>query len=122
MRTSQARVTTDRASRYLAQLSEHGQKMNHRGLHRFRGHGHADDGGPPEVRHAERSSDTDGVIDFGWGRCVLHATDTELLLRAEADEEQHLRRIEDGIAARVQRIGRRDGLSVTWTRGGGITQ
>lgn len=92
--------------------------MKHLSLQRLRSHGGTGGtGGPPMVHRAERSSDTDGVIDFGWGRCVLRATDTDLLLRAEADDEPHLRRIEDGIAARLQRIGRRDGLSVSWTRG-----
>lgn len=127
MLTSQARVATDRAGRYLAQLCEHGGKMGHPALRRFRGHGHdragGDDGGPPEVRRAEWSEfgadaevDASGVIDFGWGRCTLRATAGELLLRAEADDERSLRRIEEGIAARVQRIGRRDMLSVTWDR------
>ena len=51
----------------------------------------------------------------------MRATDTELLLQAEADDEPHLRRIEDGIAARVQRIGRRDKLSVSWIRNPGDT-
>jgi hypothetical protein len=67
------------------------------------------------VRHAE-SSDSHGTIDFGWGRCVLRATDDALVLRAEADDEEHLRRMEQGVAARVEKIGRRDGLTVTWRR------
>jgi hypothetical protein len=113
MSASQARVATDRARRYLAQLCEHGEKMSHRALHHIRRGG--EDGDSPHARHAEHS-DTDGIIDFGQGRCTLHATDTELLLRVEADDERHLRRIEDGIAARVERVGRRDKLSVTWAR------
>ena len=113
MPASQARVPTGRARRYLAQLCEHGEKMSHRALHHVRSGVEADDS--PQARHVEHS-DTDGIIDFGQGRCTLRATDTELLLRVEADDERHLRRIEDGIAARVERIGRRDELTVTWTR------
>lgn len=77
-----------------------------------RGHGH-DDGALSMPRHAEWS-DTDGVIDFGWGRCTLHATGEGLVLQAEADNQQQLRRIQDAITARLERIGRRDRLAVTW--------
>jgi hypothetical protein len=65
------------------------------------------------VQHAEWS-DTDGVIKFGWGQCTLRATSEGLMLRAEAADEHNLRRIQDGIAARLERIGRRDQLTVNW--------
>jgi hypothetical protein len=71
--------------------------------------GHA----PPVARHTE-ASQTDGIIDFGWGRCTLHATDEELVLHAEADDPQQLQRLQDGIARRLESIGRRDRLTVTW--------
>ena len=70
MPASQAHVPTSRASRYLAQLGKHGTQMSRPALHRPRGH--ADGGPPPAVRHT-RWTGTDGVIDFGWGRCILHA-------------------------------------------------
>jgi hypothetical protein len=44
----------------------------------------------------------------------MKATDTELLLSAEADDDAHLARITAGIAARVHRIGRREQLTVVW--------
>lgn len=124
MPAAEARVPTDRASRYLIQLCSHGQRMRLSALHRRSargGHGHDRDhdrepgSAPPQV-HQAQATDTDGVIDFGWGRCVVHASATELVLRAEADSEDGLRRIQDGIAARVERIGRRDRLSVTWSQ------
>ena len=125
MPAAEARVPTDRASRYLTQLCSHGQRMRLSALHRrgargAHGHGlgHEREPGaaPPEVREA-RATDTDGVIEFGWGRCVVRASATELVLHAEADSEDGLRRIQDGIAARVERIGRRDRLSVRWSQG-----
>ena len=117
MPISEARVRTERASRYLTQLCNHGSKMRATAFHRVlshRGRGAAVDS-PPAGRHA-RSTGEDGVIDFGWGRCTLQATAEELILTAEAEDEPGLRRIQDGIAARLQRIGHRDRLTVVWTR------
>jgi hypothetical protein len=61
------------------------------------------------------SAGTEGIIDFGWGRCTLRAADGTLTLRAEAGDARRLRQIQDGISARLQRIGRHDQLTVTWT-------
>lgn len=116
MLTSEARMHTDRASRYLTQLCDHGGKMRLAAFHRRPSHQvHAGGDSPPAVQHA-RSDGTDGVIDFGWGRCALHATAEELVLTAQAEDEQGLQRIQDGIAARLERIGRRDRLTVDWRR------
>jgi hypothetical protein len=68
----------------------------------------------PPVAGPADWSETDGTIDFGWARCTLHATNDELVLYAEADNEEQLARIQQGIAQRLERIGRRDGLTVTW--------
>jgi hypothetical protein len=111
MPASQARVPTDRASRYLTHLCKHSGQMSALALDP--GHGHGDGGAASMPRHAEWS-DTDGVIDFGWGRCTLHATGEGLVLHAEADDQQQLRRIQDAIAVRLERIGRRDRLTLTW--------
>jgi hypothetical protein len=110
--TAQAHIPTDRASRYLVQLCKHGSQMGMRALHQPRSHG---DAGPPKVRHAEWT-DTEGIIDFGGGRCSIKATDERLTLLAEGDDQQHLQRIQDGIAGRLERIGRRDQLTVTWQK------
>jgi hypothetical protein len=113
MPASQAHVPTSRASRYLTQLGKHGSQMSRAALHRPRAH--ADGGTPPAARHTSWTG-TDGVIDFGWGRCTLHATSEALTLHAEAGDQQQLQRIQDGIGARLERIGRRDQLTVTWTQ------
>lgn len=124
MLTSEARIPTTRASRYLAQLCKHtGQlgQLGHRMPHRPRAHGdarhdgHTSDDGPPNVQHSDWS-DTEGTIDFGQGRCGLRATDDALLLRVEADSPQQLQRIQTGIARRLERIGRRDELVVRWSQ------
>jgi len=115
MVNAEGRVETDRASRYLVQLGRHTGKMGHQGGHRPRAHHGGDT--PPTVEHTEWS-DTEGTITFAWGQCTLQATPDALTLRAEATDEEHLRRIQDGISRRVEMIGRRDGLKVAWHRPG----
>jgi hypothetical protein len=117
MPAAEAHVTTDRASRYLVQLCRHASQMGrHRGIGqhlpippRSTGRG----GGPPEIRHADWS-DTYGTVTLASGRWTVRATGNTLTLRAESDSEDHLRRIQDLLAARLEKIGRRDHLTVTW--------
>ena len=113
MHDSYAHVSTQRASRYLAQLCKHSGQMARLAFHQPRGH---DGGGAMPVPQHTDWSGADGMIDFGWGRCTLHATDSELTLHAEAGDPQQLQRVQDGIARRLERIGRRDQLTVTWTQ------
>jgi len=40
------------------------------------------------------------------------------MLRVEAADEDNLRRLQDLIASRLERFGRRDRLTVTWQRPG----
>jgi cytochrome P450 len=109
MPSAEARIRTDRASRYLTQLCSHTAHVSNLGHRNHRG----EEALRAMPRHAE-SSATDGVIDFDRGRCTLRATAEELILLAEADDQQDLRLMQDAIAARVQQIGRRDQLSLTW--------
>ncbi|MFF0518148.1 DUF2218 domain-containing protein [Actinomadura nitritigenes] len=114
MYASKADVPTDRAARYLTQLCKHSDHVN--GL----AGGHADrsgHGGNGAAVHLQRVewSDTEGVIRFAEGRCAMHATNTRLLLDAEADSPERLQRIQAAITARLERIGRRDRLTVVWS-------
>jgi cytochrome P450 len=111
MPVSLAHVPTPRARRYLAQLGRHSRQLGRLAVHQPGRH--SPDGTAPTARPAEWS-DTSGIIDFGWGRCTLDATAEALTLRAEAGDPDQLQRIQDGIARRVERIGRRDRLTVTW--------
>ena len=81
----------------------------------YRPRAHAGDDGPPVVEQADWS-DTRGTIRFKWGQCTVEAVDGTLVLRAEAADDEGLRRIQDGIARRLETIGRRDHLVVTWRR------
>jgi hypothetical protein len=51
-----------------------------------------------------------------WGQWTLQATPDALTLHAEAANEEDLQRIQDLLAARLEKIGRRDHLTVTWQR------
>jgi hypothetical protein len=114
MPASHAHIPTSRAIRYLTQLCNHGSLMGRLARHRPTSHG-GGGGGSPVVTVA--SSGTEGVIDFGWGRCTVHAAVGTLTVHAEAGDPLQLRQIQDGITARLQRIGRRDQLAVSWTPG-----
>jgi hypothetical protein len=107
MPTFQASVPTSRAGRYLAQLCKHTGHLGALGLR----HGHVKGAVPLRAE----CSDTDGTIEFGSGRATLHATGDALLFRIEADDMQHLQRIQEGLTSRLERIGRRDRLTITWS-------
>jgi uncharacterized protein len=91
--TSDARVDTDRASRYLVQLCRH---FAHK---------------VPAEWDEQR-----GRADFGWGTCTLTAAPGALHLQAEAPDEPGLARVEHVVADHATRFGARDNLTVVWTR------
>jgi hypothetical protein len=111
MPAAEAHVQTQNPERYLIRLCQHAGKMGSHLRHRPRSH--ADGGAPPEIRHAEWS-DTDGTLILNRGQCTLHAAQGMLTLRAESDSEDSLTRIQDLIAGRLQKFGRREHLTVTW--------
>jgi hypothetical protein len=113
MPTAHARVSTDRAGRYLTQLASHVGRMATHG-DRLRNHGHH---GAPPAAPPTGVTGTDAVLTFDGGRCTLHATDSTLILHTEADDEQRLQEITSRVAARLERIGERDGLTVAWHPG-----
>jgi hypothetical protein len=44
----------------------------------------------------------------------MHAAAGTLTLRAEAESKENLRRIQDLLTARLEKIGKRDHLTVNW--------
>jgi hypothetical protein len=113
MNAAVAQIPTERASRYLEQLCRHLGQMSR--MRHPAPAGHRGGQAPPPVQHVDWS-DTSGEIRFTDGTCTLHATPTELLLRVDADDEDSLRRLQDGITRRLATIGRRDHLTVDWQR------
>ena len=106
MLIAEARVATERSSRYLVQLCRHVNLVAR--------------ANPQMQAHVEWSDDR-GVISFGRGRCTLRADPGVLALYAEAPDEDSLHQLEQRVAGRLEQVGRRDRLTVTWTpsRGGG---
>ena len=80
---------------------------------RHRPRSHDGGAGPPEIRHAEWSQ-TYGIITLSWGQWTMHAAPGRLTLRAAADSAENLRHIQDLVTARLEKVGRRDHLRVTW--------
>jgi hypothetical protein len=111
MLTAEALVETQYPARYLAQLGRHARKMSEHRLHRPRAHGGG--GTQPQVTEADWS-ETAGTVSLSWGRWSMQALPGTLRLRAEAADEESLRRIQELITARLEKIGRRDQLTVRW--------
>jgi hypothetical protein len=99
MLVDEARVETERSSRCLRQLCRHLDLVAK--MH------------PQMQAHVEWSVDR-GVISLGSGRCTLRAEPGVLTLRAEAAEDESLHQLEQRVADRIEQVGRRDRLTVTW--------
>jgi hypothetical protein len=130
MPITEARVPTTRADRYLAQLCEHLGRMQHEGgpgagpadgptagppagqagPSAGQGAGH---GGPPPVRDVDRADDH-ARIEFDWGSFEFTASPDDLTLRVSADDPQAMARGQEMLQRRIETIGRRDQLTVTW--------
>jgi hypothetical protein len=113
MLTAEAHIGTDRPSRYLNQLCQHANDMVGQRGHTRPARQRGTAGHGAEMRDTEWT-DSHGIIRMSWGECTLRATPGTLTLRAEAADEENLRRIQDLVASRLERFGRRDQLTVTW--------
>ncbi len=119
MLTAEADIRTEHAATYLARLCGHAGKMGTAGRrlgHRRPSHARGD--APPEVRRAECSG-TEGTVSLDWGRWTMQAFPGRLTVRAEAADQESLRRIQDLLTSRLQKFGRREHLTVNWQDLGG---
>ena len=119
MLTAETDIRTEHAASYLARLCGHAGKMGTAGRrvgHRRPSHPPGD--APPGVRRVECSG-TEGTVSLDWGRWTMRAFPGRLAVRAEAADEESLRRIQDLLTARLQKFGRREHLTVTWQDLGG---
>lgn len=95
MPASETFVATDRAARYVEQLTSH---FAHE----------------PGGMRAGSEGEGHLAIDLGVGICSLWAEPAGLRLRAEASDRDGLDRIKQRFGARLEQIGHRDGLEVNW--------
>jgi hypothetical protein len=113
--SAETHIRTANAAVYLARLCGHLSKLA--STSRFTGHGprlHARSGQPPVVLHAEHTHDA-GTITVSWGQLRLRAAADELTIRASADNQENLQRIQDMTAGRLAKFGRRERLDIQWT-------
>jgi uncharacterized protein len=90
--SSQAAVSTEKPVPYMRQLCKHfGHKVD------------------------AVFTDDSGYINFEAGRCDLRAGDGELLLTVTAETEENRERLRNVVGSHLERFGRRDELSVTWS-------
>jgi len=109
----QADITTDRASRYLAQFCKHAAAMGSGRVHRFRMHGGAPTG-RGEVRVTAQWDEHTGTVDFDpWGRAHLEARPNTLLVRLDGADDEALTRMRTIIDNDLNRFGRTP-LTVVW--------
>ncbi|MFC5803075.1 DUF2218 domain-containing protein [Streptomyces formicae] len=124
MPIAEARVETERPSRYLVQLCKHfagkGRHLGHRPL----AHRGVDAQAWSDMRAVAGQaqvtwSDNEGEVTLPWGRIFLRAAPGALELCAEGATDEDLRRLQDLAAGHVERFGRREGLQVRWRQGPG---
>lgn len=60
-----------------------------------------------------------GTVGLDWGQWTMRAFPGRLAVRAEAADQESLRRIQDLLTARLQKFGRREHLTVNWRDGCG---
>ncbi|MEV0742511.1 DUF2218 domain-containing protein [Streptomyces sp. NPDC050549] len=111
MPTAEARIATERPSRYLVQLCKHFDNKGRHLIHRSRAHALPDV--PTDQIHVAWT-DGDGVLRLPWGQCTLRATPGLLRVRVEADGQENLGRLQDLVTTHVGRFSRCDPLRVDW--------
>jgi hypothetical protein len=113
MPSVEARLATDRPSRYLEQFCRHASVMGDGAGRTHRGRPHAPERSPLSAR-AEWSQ-TRGVVTFNsTGRCTLTTGTGVLIVRIEADDADGLRLIQCVVTDDFARFGRREGVTLDW--------
>jgi hypothetical protein len=93
MKVSTARIDVERPERYVTRMCRH---FGHR---------------LPVEFTKER-----GSIRFEVGTCLLATEPNQLVLLAEAEDEERLGRLESVVSSHLERFGTEDELRVRWTR------
>jgi hypothetical protein len=115
--TAEAIIHTADPARYISRLRGHTAKMGEHTHFRPR-HGRRPPDPdsthtPPRVTHAEWT-DTHGTVTMNWGEWTVQAAARTLTVRAQAADEESLKRIQDMLTVRLESFGRREHLRLTW--------
>jgi hypothetical protein len=97
--TAEAQIRTESASAYLAELC---RQLDERATTRG------------DVRVRIEWSESDGVVDFGWGRCAIHADPNALSLRVEANDQETVESLQELFTRHLQHIAPDAELEVSW--------
>jgi len=113
--TAEAVIQTPNASRYIARLCRHATQMSSHATQISQHLRHRDtgDAAPPQVQHAEWTATT-GTVTLNWGQWILQAGPGTLTIRAESDSTASLRRIQDLLTTRLEKLGKREHLTLSW--------
>jgi len=119
--TAEAVIPTADPGRYITRLRRHTGKMGEHSHFRPR-HGRRPPDPdsahtPPQVTHAEWT-DTRGTVTMNWGQWTVQAVPGALTVRAEAADEENLKRIQGMLTVRLENFGRREQLRLTWHSAG----
>jgi len=122
MLTSEASVETSEPARFLAQFCKHAAAMNEHAptmlqRHALAARAHASGSALArrDVQLSVNCSETSGVVKFvPWGQCTISIEGNMLLLRADANDADGLRQIQDVVSGDLERWGRRENLKVVW--------
>jgi hypothetical protein len=107
MLVAEAKAETERSSRYLVQLCRHVDAVAR---------------AQPQMQAHVEWSDDRGVLSFDWRRCTARVVPGVLTLHVEDADEESLHELEQRVGGRLQQIGRRDHLTVTWTLPEGVDE
>lgn len=88
---SQAQVFTPKASRYLKALCNHFNR-----------------------KVTAEYNESQGAVYFGFGDCVMVATDSVLGIRVLADNEDNFARVKHVVSDHLVRFGNNEALEVVW--------
>jgi hypothetical protein len=101
--TAETRIETGNADRYLDELCRQLDARSH---------------AKPELGVRVSWTDTEGSIDFGWGRCAIRARETSLHIRAEATDRDALRQVRELITRHLEKLASSNEHPLTWQEDG----
>lgn len=99
MLIAEAEVQTEQARRYLAEMRE-----------QFLARARA----KPALGVRVEGTETETIVDFGWGRCTLRADASTLALRAEAEDAAGLDQVQELISRHLEQHGQAERLTLQW--------